>query len=57
MTVQLLFWVLMLLWVVLGGVEAWPKARSGGAKAASSFLLLFALFLMLGWQVFGAPIR
>lgn len=51
----LIFWILMLIWFVFylaifagfGGVY--------GAKASA--LLEFILFLLLGWQVYGPPVR
>ena len=56
MTRGLIFWVLMLVWLVFGivwhfGVVGAPYGILGGV------LLLFILFALLGWQVFGAPIR
>ena len=54
MTIGLLFWVLMLLWLVFGFWVYWPaedKRTFGG-----HFLLWFLLFL-LGWATFGFPIK
>jgi len=53
MTLGLIFWILMLLWLVFSLWQNWPL--SGPAIGGS--LLQFLLFLILGWQVFGAPIR
>ena len=55
MTLGLAFWVIMLIWFVFFlllhfGVVA-------GMYAGASTLLLFVLFLILGWQVFGAPLH
>lgn len=44
----ILFWVLMVLWVVLGAYFGRSDWRWGGAA-----LLLFFLLFLLGWQVFG----
>ena len=54
MTTRLAFWVLMLLWLVLcvGGTQ-WP----GPYLFPVSQIFLFALLLLLGWNVFGAPLR
>jgi cytochrome b len=54
----LIFWVLMLLALLFGGFSRWP----GGPGANPRFefvgdLMLFVLLLLLGWGVFGAPIR
>jgi hypothetical protein len=55
MSMQLLFWILMLLWLILGGIQT---AQTG--KAWFDFaipLIPFILFALLGWQVFGAAIK
>lgn len=57
MSKPLLFYILMLLWLVCGAV---PYVRSGqrpSLAASSPSLLLFAIILLLGWAVFGPPIR
>lgn len=51
----LIFWVLMLIWfvfslAVFGGYVGVYGARAGG-------VLEFVLFLLLGWQVYGPPVR
>ncbi len=56
MSFGLLFWILMLLWALslLGAIfgrETYPWA------AHVSSLLLFVLFVLVGWHDFGAPIR
>jgi hypothetical protein len=51
----LLFWILMLIWLVFGLV-VW-RGTLGIYGPLGSTLLLFILFLLLGWQVFGAPIK
>lgn len=50
----LLFWILMILWAlsVLFGVHLFP-AYATYVNAG----LLFVLFALLGWQVFGPPIK
>jgi hypothetical protein len=56
MTMSLVFWVLMLLWLVfLGWWHYWPQV--GGGHPALIWPLPFILFLLLGWATFGAPIR
>ena len=52
MTYGLCFWILMLLWLVLG---LWQNRAN--YKAAGSALLLFLLLLLLGWQVFGPALH
>ena len=55
MTFALIYWILMLLWLVFGLAPLWgfthPYATIG------STLLMFILFLLLGWHVFGSPVR
>jgi hypothetical protein len=55
MTRGLIFWVIMLIWLVLMlAVFGGFVGRYGGE---ASNLLLFILFLLLGWQVYGPPVR
>lgn len=52
MTIGMIFWVLMIIWLVFGFWAYWPLSRANGPN----FLLWFLLFL-LGWSVFGFPIK
>ena len=54
MTLGLVYWILMLLWLVASLWWNWPPAP-GGPLPREGFL--FLLLLLLGWAVFGAPIR
>ncbi len=52
----LLFWILMCLWAIFGIVT------NGGFfvhayTPVANVLLLFVLFLLLGWQVYGPPLK
>jgi hypothetical protein len=55
MTLQLLFWILMIFWAIFIGWGYYeptrPYVRGGG------WLLTFVLFAILGWAIFGAPIK
>jgi hypothetical protein len=56
MTSAVLFWVLMILWAIFGfwgnyQPTAPPFVRYGGT------LLIFVLFAIIGWHVFGAPVH
>ncbi len=53
MTLGLAFYIIMLLWLVGAFWRGWP----GGPQAWGPDLLLFILFLLLGWHDFGAPIH
>jgi hypothetical protein len=55
MTLGLAFWIIMLIWLVFGGLLHFGVVA--GAWAAASTLLLFVLFVLLGWQTFGAPLH
>ena len=59
MSFQLLYWVLMLLWLVLGLWAGWPPAGSPGPafRPLGGTLLLFILLVILGWRVFGSPVH
>jgi hypothetical protein len=56
MTLGLAFWILMLIWLVFGvfvrvGYVGGPYAPWG------DMVLWFILFVLLGWEVFGAPLH
>ena len=56
MTRGLVFWILMLIWFVFGIV--WHFGLIGGGYGIlGGALLVFILFALLGWQVFGPPIH
>jgi len=56
MTRGLIFWVLMLIWLVFGIL--WHFALfTASVGILGGTVLLFILFALLGWQVFGAPIK
>ena len=52
MTIGLCFWIVMLLWICEHTWANWPLTK----VHLSSFLLWFLLFL-LGWGVFGFPLK
>jgi succinate-acetate transporter protein len=56
MTLGLAYWILMLIWFVFGLlVNFGTFERTWGF--AGNLVLLFCLFVLLGWQVFGAPLH
>jgi hypothetical protein len=55
MNLGLAFWIIMLIWLVFGGLLHFGMLTA--AWAGASTLLLFVLFLIVGWQVFGAPLH
>jgi hypothetical protein len=56
MALGLCFWVIMLIWFLFG-LAVHFAVVAGTYTFVGNSLLLFVLFLILGWQVFGAPIR
>ena len=51
----LIFWVLMLIWCVFGILVY--TGHVGAYGVVGNQVLLFILFLLLGWQVYGSPIK
>jgi hypothetical protein len=56
MTLGLCYWILMLIWLVFGLAFHFNYV-SGSVGVLGNSLLLFILFLLLGWQVFGPPLH
>lgn len=56
MTLGLCYWVLMLIWLVFG-VLVHFSVVGGTYSLVGNSVLLFVLFLLLGWQVFGPPLH
>lgn len=58
MTIGMVFWLLMILWLVFGVWGRWPNASPPPpfVSVAGSFLE-FVLFFLLGWKVFGFVIQ
>lgn len=55
MTLGLAYWILMLIWLVFGVLIHFGYAGPYGI--VGNTVLLFVLFVLLGWQVFGAPLH
>lgn len=56
MTMRLLFWILMLLWVLLWGVTNFGPIGYQHYGLGGLNLILFLLIGLLGWKTFGKPI-
>jgi len=56
MSMGLMFWVLMLIWFVFSLVSTFGGGAIGQYGPAVNSVLLFILFVLLGWKVFGRPI-
>lgn len=57
MAMGLIFWIIMLLWLIFALAWNFNWVAMGQHGPLGNSLLLFVLFLLLGWQVFGAPVR
>ncbi len=53
MSLSLVYWVLMLIWLVFSAWSGW----AGGIKASGGSIVPFLLLLVIGWKVFGAPVH
>lgn len=52
-----LYWVLMLIWILVGLYVHYEEGKPYPFRLGSWTLLQFFLLLVLGWKVFGPPIR
>ena len=57
MTIGLVFWILMLIWAVFGIATHLDPGWGGPYGVWGNTLLIFILFLLLGWHAFGPPIH
>lgn len=55
MSIGLCFYILLLIWLVFG--FAIHGGLLAGYGLVGNSILLFALFLLLGWKVFGPPLH
>jgi hypothetical protein len=51
MPLAIAYWVIMLIWLVLG------LYQSGIVWLTGPNIILFVLLLLLGWKVFGVPLQ
>jgi hypothetical protein len=51
----LIYWVIILIWIIIGLAPA--LGYSGPYVGHASNIVLLILFILLGWQVYGPPIR
>jgi hypothetical protein len=56
MTLGLLFWILMAIWLIFGILSHFGMVAGVYAVSANA-VLLFVLFLLLGWATFGPPLH
>ena len=55
MNIGLLFWVVMVVWLLFGFYANWPAGGHGTSLGAH--LIVWVLFALLGWAVFGPAIH
>lgn len=56
MGIGVAFWILMLLWLVFGVVGPYQFGE-GNRYWYGHGLFAFILFLLIGWGIFGSPIK
>ena len=56
MSIGVLFWLLWIIALIFGGLGVY-RAPAEGRWAAGGSLLFFILTGLLGWAVFGSPIK
>lgn len=56
MSIGFVFYLLMLLWLILGFVWYWPRNAPPAYPVIGGHFLIFVLFLLLGIATFGFPI-
>lgn len=57
MPMGILFWVIMLLWFIFGLWWNWRPEGGPNFAPLGGHVLLFLLFMLLGWRVFGPPLQ
>lgn len=57
MSLAVLFWMLMVIWLVFGFWSGYSPGQPYNLRNWGGSMLNWILFAVLGWQVFGAPIR
>ena len=57
MPLGMLFWILMILWFVFGVYSNREQCRTGNYLGLGGSLLLFILFFIVGWKIFGFVVQ
>lgn len=52
MSIGLIYWILMIIWLVYGVWDDFPERKSLGRTG-----LLFVLLVLAGWGIWGPPIH
>ncbi len=56
MSLRMLFWLLMIIWLLFGLYWSWPMEGHYVFAPIGNHLLIWILFFLVGWKVFGFPI-
>jgi hypothetical protein len=51
---EIWFWIAMFVWLLFG---FWRARAESAPYYAGGHFLTFILFVIIGWQVFGAPVK
>lgn len=57
MTLAVLFWVLMIVWLVFGLWAGYAPGQPYSPRVWGASLLTFVLLAILGWATFGGPVK
>lgn len=57
MTLAVWFWILMVVWLVFGFWTGYTPGQPYTYRHWGGNALLFILFAILGWGVFGTPVK
>ena len=57
MTLSILFWVLMIVWLVFGFWSSYTPGQPYPFRTGAGNFLTFVLLAILGWGIFGAPVK
>lgn len=57
MPIGVLFWVLMVIWFIFGLWIDYVPGQPYPLRKIGSNILLFILFFLIGWKVFGSLIQ
>lgn len=52
-----IFWLLMILWAIFGIWAGWVWVRGEHYAPVGGSVLLFVLLALLGYRVFGSPMK
>jgi hypothetical protein len=57
MTLAMVYWIVVLLWLILGVLWPFPRGENASYLSWGSSVLLFILLVVVGLKLFGSPIQ